>query len=75
MKLTGSVAVDWQGVSIEQQLQCCSSNREAREKESSEVGCVKITIYIIIKICNPKVKLRRFIVLFIYLFFKIALLN
>nr|POF22518.1 hypothetical protein CFP56_65685 [Quercus suber] len=32
MKLTGGVAADWQGVSTEQQLQCCSS-REAREKE------------------------------------------
>ena len=67
MKLIGGVAADWQGVSIEQQLQCCSSNREAREKESSEVGCVKRTINILVKICNPKVKLRRFIV-FLLLF-------
>ena len=42
--------------------------RGKRERESSEVGCVKRTIYKLVKICNPKVKLHRFIVLFIYFF-------
>ena len=62
MKLTGGVVADWQAVSTEQQ------QRGEREGESSEVGYVKRTIYILVKICNPKVKLRRFILF--YLFFK-----
>ena len=62
MKLTDSVAANWQEVSTEQQ------QRGERERESSEVGYVKRTIYILVKICNPKVKLRRFIFLFIIYF-------
>ena len=33
MKLTGDVVADWQGVSTEQQLQCCNISKEARETE------------------------------------------
>ena len=39
--------------------------RGKRDRKSSEVGYVKRTIYILVKICNPKVKLRRFIVFFL----------
>ena len=61
MKLTDSVAANWQEVSTEQQ------QRGERERESSEVGYVKRTIYILAKICNPKVKLRCFILFFYFL--------
>ena len=54
MKLTGGVVVDWQAVSTEQQ------QRGERERESFEVGYVKRTIYMLVKICNPKVKQRFF---------------
>ena len=50
MKLIGGVATNWQGVSIKQQ------QRGERERESSEVGYVKRTIYMLVKICNPKLK-------------------
>ena len=68
MKLIGSVAANWQGVNTEQQ------QRGERERESSEVGYVKRTIYILVKICNPKLKRCRFIVLF-YFKKKITQLN
>ena len=61
MKLTGGVVADWQAVSTEQQ------QRGERERESSEVGYVKRTIYILAKICNLKVKLRCFILFFYFL--------
>ena len=50
MKLIGGVAANWQGVSTKQQ------QRGERERESSEVGYVKRTIYMLVKICNPKLK-------------------
>ena len=53
----------WAAASVLQHQQ-----RGKRDRESSEVGYVKRTIYKLVKICNPKVKLRRFIVLFIYFF-------
>ena len=61
MKLTGGVVADWQAVSTEQQ------QRGERERESSEVGYVKRTIYILAKICNPKIKLCCFILFFYFL--------
>jgi len=60
MKLIGGVAANWQGVSIKQQ------QRGKREREGSEVGYVKRTIYMLVKICNPKLKRCRFIVLFYF---------
>ena len=60
MKLTGGVVADWQAVSTEQQ------QRGEREGESSEVGYVKRTIYILVKICNPKV---NYVVLFYFFIF------
>ena len=53
----------WAAASVLQHQQ-----KGKRDRESSEVGYVKRTIYILVKICNPKVKLRRFILF--YLFFK-----
>ena len=59
MKLIGGVAADWQAVSIELQL---------REREGAKVGYVKRTIYMLVKICNPKVKLHRFIFFILFFF-------
>ena len=62
MKLIGGVAANWQGVSTKQQ------QRGERERESSEVGYVKRTIYMLVKICNPKLKRCRFIFYFLFFF-------